>query len=165
MGIGDVSQANHLLLFPQFSFADNTHLHKPAPATCQCEQPWLSASKFGRRGGSTRCERATANKGFRSGDSPFSVRRSRNSGLHAPWDALSPSGQESRDSGQDSGRFQPLCGVSDLWVARSGTMPQFKSAPSLSMSSVGQREGDLKPSYWKPLRSRVEARFPSKRVP
>jgi len=83
----------------------------------------------------------------------------------APLDALAPSGQESRDSSQDLGRFQPLFGASDHWVARSGTMPQFKSAPSLSMSSVGQREGDLKPSYRKPLRSRVEARFPSKRVP
>ena len=61
---------------------------------------------------------------FHPGDSSFSVRSSRNSGPHAPLEAWAPSGQESRDSSQDLGRFQPLWGVSGFWVARSDTMPQ-----------------------------------------
>jgi len=64
-----------------------------------------------------------------SADTPIEQSRLRTSKFGrlkalAPLDALAPSGQESRDSSQDLGRFQPLSGVSDLWVARSGTMPQ-----------------------------------------
>ncbi len=91
-----------------------------AIASSPCSaRPNLNVARRSRDAKARGCTRV-----FRQGDSPFSVRGSRNSGPDAPSDALAPSGQERRDSRQDLGRVQPLCGVSGFWVARSGTMPQ-----------------------------------------
>jgi len=94
-------------------------------------------------------KREVAQGFFRSGDSPFSVRGSRNSGPDAPSDALAPSGQERRDSSQDSWRFQSLCEVSDLWVARSGTMPQA-DLECLLERKAGQRNRDFRGLFFHP---------------